>query len=263
MLLVKIISVYINMRPLQLILVLFLFICIILSSIIPQNHEPFDQTQHRVCVFYHIYCNEHTMEVLKDQINKIVWSGLYKNADHIYCFVCGQDKYVKQCSEYIEKCGKKFTIEAVGIDDATYERFTLLKIKNLLQANDKFLYIHTKGITKKNTHMANNIEDWRYIMEYFLISNWMECTELLNKYDTVGINQLTQNNDFKGHYSGNFWWSTAEYFNKLPDTIDDYYTAPEDYIFLANPSAKNIHSTGLAGHGHYDNPYPLNRYVDA
>jgi hypothetical protein len=190
-------------------LCIFILICILKSTSFCSNKESFTQNENQISIFYHIYCNEHTIEVLKDQINKIVWSGLYKNTDHIYCFVCGQDKYVKQCSEYIEKCGKKFTIEAVGIDDASYERFTLLKIKKLLHANDKFLYIHTKGITKKNTHMASNVEDWRYAMEYFLISNWRECTELLNKYDTVGINQLTENNDFKGHYSGNFWWSTA------------------------------------------------------
>ena len=244
-------------------LCILILICILNSTSLYPNNESFTQDKNRLCIFYHIYCNENTMEVLKDQINKIIWSGLYKNVDHVYCFVCGKEKYVKQCSNYIEKCGKKFTIEAVGIDDMSYERFTLLKIKNLLHTNDKFLYIHTKGITKKNTHMAENIEDWRYTMEYFLISNWKECTDLLNEYDTVGIDHLSENNEFKGHYSGNFWWSTAEYFNKLPDTIEDYYTAPEDYIFLAKPYAKNLHSTGLAGHGHYDNPYPFNRYIDA
>ena len=34
------------------------------------------------------------------------------------------------------------------------------------------------------------------------------------------------------YYSGNFWWTNKYHLTKLPDKIDTYYTAPEDWILL-------------------------------
>jgi len=94
-------------------------------------------------------------------------------------------------------------------------------------------------------------------MEYFLIYKHNDCIELLNEYDTVGINYID-----KLHYSGNFWWTKGSYFKKLPEQIEDYYTAPEDYICKANPKVKVLYSSGLEGMGHYDNEYPYIKYID-
>ena len=63
-----------------------------------------------IYIFYHIYCNQYTLEVIKDQINKIIFSGLYERCNNIYCFLIGEKNYINICNNYIKKCGKKFSI---------------------------------------------------------------------------------------------------------------------------------------------------------
>jgi len=232
----------------------FLLLLLLLTIYYFIIHENFDNNKNNIYIFYHIYCNDLTLNVLKDQITKIIWSGLYKKVDKIHCFLSGEEKNINLCSDYIKKSGNKFYISDIGIDDKTYERFTLKKIRKYINKNDKLLYIHSKGISKNNTE---NIVDWRNLMEYFLIHNYDECIKLLDKYDTVGVNKI---NGY--HYSGNFWWTTGTYFLKLPEEIGDSYTAPEDYIFIKDPNSYNLYSSGLESFGHYHNPYPYNKYID-
>ena len=106
--------------------------------------------------------------------------------------------------------------------------------------------------------MTNYINDWRYYMEYFLICKYKICLKELEEYDTVGVNYLN-------HYSGNFWWSKGEYFKTLQDFIEDYYTAPEDYIFKSTqrkPKVKCLYSSGMEGFGHYYNGFPWAKFID-
>jgi hypothetical protein len=250
-----------NYKQIIFIFLLLLLLFSLYSSIVKSEYiqESFDDDNEQIVVFYHIYCNEHTFDVLKDQINKIIWSGLYQRCSNIYCFLAGQEKYIHICKDYIKECGNKFTIEDIGINDTSYERFTLLKIKNYLQPNTKFLYLHTKGITQTNS----NVENWRYLMEYFLIGKWRDCIQELNNHDTVGVNKLGPKKDWHTeHYSGNFWWATSDYFNKLPDEIGDEYTDPEYYICLKNPKASEIFNSNYGPRRHYDEPFPLNKYLD-
>lgn len=207
-----------------------------------------------IYIFYHIYCNQYTLAVLKDQINKIIFSGLYASCNNIYCFLVGEKKYINICNNYIKNSGKKFSIKAIGINDTTFERFTLLKIKKYINQNDKFLYIHSKGITKKNDQY---VTDWRNVMEYFLIYKYKKCLKELDNHDTVGINYIPNY-----HYSGNFWWTKGSYYLKLPNQIEKYYTAPEDYICINSPKYKNLYSTKLEGFKHYTNLYPIKNYID-
>ena len=111
-------------------------------------------------IFHHIYCNENTLDILKEQIETIVSSGLYDIIDGIYCFITGSEIYIEQCCELIHKSGNKFSITRKEINDTTYERFTLLKIKEYINQKDKFLYIHTKGV-KSNTIQ---VKYWRKYM---------------------------------------------------------------------------------------------------
>ena len=217
-------------------------------------NEQFTETTNNIYVFYHIYCNKYTLEVIKDQINKIVFSGLYDKCTKIYCFITGEEEYVNICHEYVKRCGKKFSVEAIDTNDKTYERFTLLKIKKYIKPNDKFLYLHSKGITKQNNQY---VTDWRNVMEYFLIYKFNECLKELDNYDTVGINHIDP-----VHYSGNFWWTKGSYYMTLSDSIPDYYIAPENHICTKNPKARNLFSTKLEGMGHYTNLYPMINYID-
>lgn len=234
-------------------IVMFIIILIIYYGCMNAEREKFTDNS-KIYIFYHIYCNKNTLEIVKDQINKIIFSGLYESCNNIYCFLTGEETYINLCQDYIQNCGKKFSIEAIGVNDTTYERFTLLKIKKYITENDKLFYFHSKGVTKASNQY---ITDWRNVMEYFLIGQYKMCLKELDDYDTVGINYISNL-----HYSGNFWWTKGSYFLTLPDKIEDYYTAPEDYICIQKPKYRNLYSTQLEGMGHYTNLYPLKNYVD-
>ena len=111
-----------NYKQIIFIFLLLLLLFSLYSSIVKSEYiqESFDDDNEHIVVFYHIYCNEHTFDVLKDQINKIIWSGLYQRCSNIYCFLAGQEKYIHICKDYIKECGNKFTIEDIGINEALY-----------------------------------------------------------------------------------------------------------------------------------------------
>jgi hypothetical protein len=204
-------------------------------------------------IFYHIYCNENTLPILTDQMTKIIFSGLYNDVNTIYCFITGINVYIEPCINYLSNIGKKITIVDMAENNTEYERFTLLKIPHFINDDDKFLYLHTKGITKPNN---SNVTDWRNYMEYFVIGKYKECLQDLVMYDCVGVNWRYCP---KPHFSGNFWWTKGSYFNKLPHTIDSDYCAPEFYIGLGSPKIKCLYSTTL---DHYYNKFSMKDYID-
>lgn len=207
-----------------------------------------------IYIFYHIFCNQLTIFTLKDQIAKIIYSGLYAKVTQIFCFVTGYPPFVDQCLTFLQSAGNKINITQISYCDTTGERFTILCIKDYITPDDKILYMHTKGVTKP---FDEPVYSWRALIEYQLIANHNKCLELLNSYDTVGVNYRLQP---KPHYSGNYWWTTGAYFLKLPPTIGDHYTDPEMYIFSANPRHYCIYDSEVSNH--YMDYYPFNKYID-
>ena len=45
-------------------------------------------------IFYHIYCNQSTVNIVGDQATKIIFSGLYKDVNKIYCFLTGKKENI-------------------------------------------------------------------------------------------------------------------------------------------------------------------------
>lgn len=216
------------------------------SVILLENH---------IKIFYHIYCNKYTEKVVEKQIQGILLSGLYEKVDIIHCFLAGEESFINKCKLTLINCGKKFSITAEGIDDKTYERFTLTKIKKLLSTGDKFLYIHSKGVSKPEN---KNVIDWINFMEYFLIFNHNKCLIGLDEYDTVGVNWFNISGYEGNYYDGNFWWTTEKYFKTLPDYIGLGYEDPQFYIGLGSPKVLNFFTTNI---NHYGIPCPPEYYI--
>jgi hypothetical protein len=83
------------------------------------------------------------------------------------------------------------------------------------QHTDHFiLYLHTKGVGKE---INPAIEDWVTYMTYFMIEKWKICTNVLLSNKTVGVDLRPE---FHFHYSGNFWWSRADWMALLPDPLE-------------------------------------------
>jgi len=109
-----------------------------------------------------------------------------------------------------------------------YERPTLLHMKqsSLTDPSDtKYYYLHTKGIRHFNTKNEEAIVTWIKSMLYWNFVRWRDAVSILDTHETYGCHYLTGR-----HYSGNFWWATAEHIQKLPDTIHEHYNGPEDWI---------------------------------
>lgn len=89
-----------------------------------------------------------------------------------------------------------------------YPGIEMVKKISEINPNDKILYFHSKGITRKNA-----ADDWVAYLEYFNIENYKKTTKYLdNGYDAVSVEYLKNP---KPHFSGNFWWANCNYINKL------------------------------------------------
>ena len=196
----------------------------------------------RIFIFYHIFCNENTLDVVRDQVMKVIFSGLFEKIDKLYCFITGKKEHIQHVKAFLESLpATKLEIKE-GVDDTTFERFTLNKIKDMVHANDKFLYMHSKGVTRspENKEESANVFYWRNFMEYYLIKNYQKCLDKLVNHDVVGV--AYKDILIGPHFSGNFWWSTGAYFHKLAaeHKIGDFYHDTEAFLFKAKPNASNL-----------------------
>jgi hypothetical protein len=209
----------------------------------------------RKLAFYHIFCRAGTPNLVQAQITNLIFSGCYGALDTIYCFLAGENQdSIDSVKRIVEKSGSKFVVAAEGPGDRSYERFTLLRMITMIEPDDKVLYFHSKSITKIEN---SNIQDWRMFLEFMTFTNHKEILELLDTYDTVGVNYGYYHSQY--HYSGNFWWATGKYLLKLPKEIHNEYDAPEFWIALGEPKAFQLFNSKI---DHYKGQYPMKEYVD-
>ena len=216
-------------------------------------------------IFYHIFCNEYTLDIVEDQTTKIIFSGLYDAVKTVYCFLAGKKDDVELVEKFLKTLPKKFKIQKVGIDDTSQERFTLNEIGNLVTDNDVFLYMHSKGVlrTSGKNVVFEPVYLWRNYMEYNLIRHHAECVKLLASHDLVGT--IYKEKQIGPHFSGNFWWTTGNYYKKLisEHKIGDYYPGTEKFIFLGKPRIFKFDGDKIPNEEcFYRNPYHHNKYVD-
>lgn len=116
--------------------------------------------------------------------------------------------------------------------------------------NKNILYLHTKGVSydkKIDNGSHKNIDDWRNMMLYFLIERGTQCHQLLEKYDTVGCNYLT-NPDH--HYSGNFWWAKSDFIRTLTPILDVGTRHAAEFWLLSGDRVK-IYEAYRSNKNHY------------
>lgn len=219
-------------------------------------------------IFYHIYCFNHQYNkwetTVIDQLQKLNNSLLYDNCSSIYTRIIGNDNDIKQCKVLMNDMKKIQIIKANNHNDR--ELTTLKSLHSFSKENDSYiLYIHTKGVTtgknrrEKYTIKANH---WRNLMEYFVIEQWNQCIDILNKgYDACGILWRKEPffNELLGHFSGNFWWANSTYLSDLPEIKDNSHRGNHEFWIGRNdPNVYCFYESGLNHHRSY---YPRNYYV--
>lgn len=195
-----------------------------------------------IIVVYHLYQAEGWQQLFLEQMGCLYTSGLAANS-----------------TLHIGVNGKKAIPEILNTHVVYHrrrseEKNTLLMLHKLALTNPtaKILYFHTKGIS----HPTKNQDDWRMMMQHFLIVNWRLCVDLLETKDVVAANWRTFQ---KPHASGNFWWANAEFIGKLsPGYLKDSDRMTSEFWIGSVPgNIANLHETEL---NHYLVPSPVPTY---
>ncbi len=213
--------------------------------------------------FAHVALINDWEKIFGEQMEKCVRSGLYEKSEKIFVSLLGPE-----CERV------KFPLEKIEIFHRSanlreYEFPALRKIHEICQNENCFLwYIHTKGVSVTD-YRKKFVEDWRKLLDYFIIERSTDCLMWLEKnYDVCGINWKKEP---WGHFYGNFWWARSEYIRKLP-SIDEKFSKlrhnAERWIGMGNKvRVKNIFNSTFRtkiffrkGVNHYEQPYPEEKY---
>jgi hypothetical protein len=153
------------------------------------------------------------IDILTEQINYIKQSGLYDKLDYILIIALGKQIKLTFLDHKI-----KVVYHSNNCLKNEYPAMNFIKnISDKLDCNVKILYIHVKGVLQKP-----HAYEWRKYLEYFLIEKHEICLKGLNAYSCVGVNQqyyFDDENKFKNHFSGNFWWANSHYIKNLKPVI--------------------------------------------
>jgi hypothetical protein len=210
------------------------------------------KSQKNIIGYIHICQKGEWKRSLQILLNAIKKSNLYKNTNIIRLGIVNDSGIIINDSILEDK---KFDIIHTG-NSEQYERPTLLHMRNMAEfdKNTVYYYLHTKGISHFGKDNEQCIIDWINLMLYWNIENWRIAVEKLKTYDTYGCN------DVGWHYSGNFWWATNTHIMNLPNHIEEYYVAPEDWIQKNRDNKFCVYSSGYEGYGHYTNLFPRKKY---
>ena len=197
-------------------------------------------------------------EKLDELIKRIEDSGLLIQLDNVFINNIGipidTDRYKNP----------RITIINHSNNTDYFENSTLKMVYLYAQHNPdaKILYLHTKGVSyPKNAPPAAGINDWIEFMLYSLVDHHSECIKLLDSVEMVGVNYRNMlYYKWKSHFSGNYWWTKAEYYATLNmHKFNSKYDA-EFEIMSNNPTFHNIHTCPK---GHCENLYPPSEYKDS
>lgn len=200
-------------------------------------------------IFWHVCALNNWSDVIQDQLNTIVDSGLINVVNNIYINFVGNSIHD---IDFLIKQNNKINIINYTNKYNDYERSCLHSLLDWSQTNESnILYIHAKGVSKPKN---KNIWNWRKLLEEHIIYKYKDCIDKLKEYDVVGMNfldgghknQKILNENHCVHFSGNFWWSKTSYIKTLPkirpDLIDlsksQYYWLCERWVMVHYPNNK-------------------------
>jgi hypothetical protein len=165
--------------------------------------------------FYHILAINDYMNIVNEQFNIIIESGLYHKCKTIYIGCIGEKKEYLNLLNYFADY-HKVKIESYSDNNSEFE-FLTLKILKKVSDKDNFygFYIHTKGVSYQKNIGGKY---WRDYMNYYNLACWRDAIGHLKLgYDTYGVKLLSARMEpaKKLHYSGNFYWFRSDYAKTL------------------------------------------------
>ena len=165
-------------------------------------------------IYFHIAAIGRYQEVVLDMYNMISTSGILEAVTECRCFITGP----KHNTDWVVSnfTHPKCKIMANNEDVTSYERFTLDRMYQHCHESPipfKVLYLHSKGVSKKNPQQATVSDLWRKLMMRMLVGHYTLCLHHLENLETVGCMYVSEP---LPHYAGNFWWANSAYIRSLP-----------------------------------------------
>src|SRR5579872_2717486 len=153
--------------------------------------------------------------LVDEQIKRIDRSGMRARAG-VHCCISGpvHEEIRRFVSVY-----DWINIIETGSDESLFEGLTLGHLHDWCRTDldSKYVaYVHTKGISQlpgAGPESFRAVNSWRHMLEWAVIDRWRDVVKQLAIVDVAGINFRL---DPRPHFSGNFWWATAEYVRQLP-----------------------------------------------
>jgi hypothetical protein len=186
-------------------------------------------------------------------INAIRLSQLYNNTQVIRIGVVNEVGHIIN-DDILQD--SKYEVIYLG-NSSQYERPTLLHMRAHAftdPPNTFYYYLHTKGLRHFGKHTEANVISWINLMLHWNIGRWRYANEILNTFSTYGCEFLDN------HYSGNFWWATANHIKQLPNKIESFYVAPELWLCIIKNKAFCAYKTCTGYGGLYGNVISPNTY---
>lgn len=208
-----------------------------------------------ICFIHSTNMNIHNTEILEKIINYLKDRNIFDFLEFFVINNIGNDID----ESFFKKISDKIIVINYSKDVSLFECVTIKQIISFSKIHNDYnvLYLHTKGASYTKNYIHNDgIVSWTNYMLYCLVDNLQRCVELLKCYDTVGCNFR---NDPKKHYSGNFWWATSSYLQKLNCTDFNDKCDAEMSILSKNPKYFNIYTLERM----YETTYQLEIYKNA
>ena len=149
------------------------------------NHSSAIPGSGRVLVLYHITAVGAWEDIVRDQVTKLIFSGLYTQVDYVHCTVEGvAHSATSEAELYLSGFGKNFRVVRLPAPPTL-----LLSIASVhsLTATDRVLLMSTHGDAASNASEAGDAAYLRRtLVEYKLIKEYRQCLHLLRQTDSVG-----------------------------------------------------------------------------
>jgi len=231
----------------------------------------------KINLFHHVADIPLSEVIFEEQFKRIENSGIL-SGEIVYHICVNGD--VSKFESYTKSSPNKDKLKILQVADnpKKWEYPTLCYLKSIVDNEEEkshICYIHLKGARQPNN---SKMEDWRKMMEYFIIDKYQECVRHLNeRYNIVGVNWISGR--MNNHFSGNFWWANSDYIKTLellpnPDTISIGQRSPitgmmydhsnwrydhEGWISTGKYREKELHNSMI---NHYESSYPEHLYMN-
>jgi hypothetical protein len=160
---------------------------------------------------YHIAIMNDWHRILDEQTERLIKSGLLEQTDKVLIGVVGG--YLKIGDLHPKLAEKAFIV--CDQDLQKYEFHTLKLLRDYAPGRGfKAWYIHTKGVSRPGDLV---VQEWRYLMECFIIDHFRDCLFKLDSCDACGINLRETDSSWAAMgFAGNFWWANSAHIERLP-----------------------------------------------